>query len=102
MALGPPTITSRGEFEAELKEAIYQADQRLQKSPKWVVMQVVRRQLEAMHNWTKGLRTPTPDERKKINIGLLAVREFDDDSEMAELCHKLNYFFQEWPLAKGQ
>jgi len=102
MALGPPSIKTRGEFEAELLEAIFQADQRLQRSPNWVPMQVVKRQLDAMRQWTQQLRTPTEEERKKINIGLIAAREFDDDEEMASLCHKLNYFFQEWPLAKGQ
>jgi hypothetical protein len=35
-------------------------------------------------------------------IGLMAAREFDDDEPLATLCHKLNYFFQEWPLAPGQ
>jgi hypothetical protein len=102
MALGPPSIKTRGEFEAELKEAIYQADQHLAKAPHYAPMQVVRRQLEAMQKWTQGGRTPTPDERAKIQIGLIAAREFDDDEPLAELCHKLNYFFQEWPLAHGQ
>lgn len=102
MALGPPSIKTRGEFEAELREAIYQADKRLQQSPNWEPMKVVRRQLEAMKTWTAGMRTPTEEERKKINIGVIALRNFDDDAEIADLCHKLNYFFQEWPLAKGQ
>jgi hypothetical protein len=102
MALGPPTIKTRGEFEAELKEAIYQADQRLQKAPNWPPLQVVRRQLDAMKKWTASMRAPTADERAKINIGVIAARNFDDDEEMAGLCHRLNYFFQEWPLAKGQ
>lgn len=102
MPLGPPSIKTRGEFEAELKEAIYQADLCLQKTPNWPAMQSVRRQLEAMQSWTQGGRTPTEAERKKIQIGLIAMREFDDMEPIAGLCHKLNYFFQEWPLAPGQ
>jgi len=102
MTLGPPSIKTRGEFEAELKEAIYQADLLIKKLPKWPAMQTVRRQLEAMRNWTQGGRTPTEDERKKINIGLIAMREFDDEEPISSLCHKLNYFFQEWPLQPGQ
>ena len=102
MALGPPRIKSRGEFEAELREAIYQCDKRLQQAPSWEPMKVVRRQLEAMRSWTEKMRTPTEEERKKINIGVIALRNFDDDTELSDLCHELNYFFQEWPLAKGQ
>ena len=85
-----------------LLQAMAHADQHLQESPHWAAMQVVKRQLSAMQRWTADMRTPTREEREKINIGLIAAREFDDAEEIARLCHKLNHFFQVWPLAKGE
>ena len=85
-------------FEADLDEALVLVDLRLERSPHWPVMQVMKRQLEAMKRWTASGRTPTQEERGKIIIGLLAARELQDDEALARLCHRLNHFFQVWPV----
>jgi hypothetical protein len=62
----------------------------------------VARQLAAMEAWTLEGRTPTPEERRQINIGLIAVRELEplDQPELTELIDALrdiNYAFETWP-----
>ena len=37
----------------------------------------VRRQLEALHAWTRGGRCPSQGEKDQLNFGLLASRELD-------------------------
>jgi hypothetical protein len=99
---GAPSIQSREEFRRQLLEALALVERRLKRSPHAAPLHVVQRQLRAMQRWTEGMRTPTGEEREKIAIGLIAARELDDDEAMAGLCHRLNYFFQEWPPAHGQ
>jgi|CXWL01.1.fsa_nt_gi hypothetical protein len=59
-------------------------------------------QLDAMGDWTANGRTPTPEERDRITIGLYAIREMDppmDDAEAdhAECLVQLAGYFEEWP-----
>jgi len=63
-------------------------------------------QLDAMLRWSANDRTPTKDERQRVTIGTVAVRELEPAYDPAiydltQRLHELNGYFREWPLAKG-
>lgn len=98
------TIQSRREFDARLKWAEQEIRQRLAQAPTFQPYQAIARQLAAIEAWTMSGRTPTPDERRQINIGLIAVRELEplEQPGLAELIdalHDINYAFETWPRA---
>lgn len=83
-----------------LAEAIELARQLVERSNGFEVYAVILRQLEAMSSWTADGRVPTPEERDSIDVGLIAVRELDDDpdyqvGELADRLHELNAFFED-------
>lgn len=95
-------INSRDDFFRVLDEARALARGILNASPKNKVMESIDTQLDAMWRWTQGGREPLDDEKKSICVGLLAVRELDQDAkdESGVLCNKLyalNNYFEEWP-----
>ena len=103
-------IDSRADFHLVLGEATRLTESILSKSPKYAVMQVIQRQLQAMKRWTDNGREPTEKERTSVDVGLIAVRELgDSDGEPYELSEKLmelNNYFEDWPsdedAAKGE
>ena len=102
MALGSPSIKTRGEFEAEAERGNLPGQSAARADADYPPLESIRRQLGAMHKWTQGGRTPTQESAGEIAIGVIAMRELEDDDHLGNLCHKLNYFFQEWPLGRGQ
>jgi hypothetical protein len=60
---------------------------------------VMLRQLDAMAEWTADGRIPRKDERDKISVGTLVVRELDpitniDLYKLGQDLHELQYYFQ--------
>lgn len=96
-------ILTTADFHAELEKALQTARDLCASVPEYEVYERIRRELEAMSEWTAGGRTPTVEERKRIDIGLVAVRELEppSDAAMEEFCghlHRLNYAVDFWPL----
>ena len=95
-------IQSRAEFFQVLGDALDQVRALELKFPNFWVYSNLEKQLAAMQEWTANGRTPKREERKRINIGLIAARELEptDEIEMWNLCRRLyglNYYFQYWP-----
>ncbi len=96
------SIQSRAEFFDVLDRTLDDARRRLAATPRLPAYQSLVAQLEAMKAWTANGREPTPDERGKIRIGLLAIRELDPEPEGEEAAfidalHALNGYFRRWP-----
>ncbi len=54
-----------------------------------------------MREWSRDGREPSHEERSRIDLGLIAVRELEGaDGEEAQLAEKLsclNNYFEDWP-----
>jgi hypothetical protein len=96
------TIKSRAEFFDVLDRTIADVQKRRAFAPAFLPYQSMEAQLEAMKAWTAGGRTPTEEERGRISIGLLAIRELDQEPDEVEgefiaRLHALNGYFRRWP-----
>jgi hypothetical protein len=94
-------INSRADFDRVLQEAADLAARMLAggRNP---VIQAVAAQLGWMAHASLGGREPSADQRAKVNVGLIAVRELDADREddSGQLARKLcalDNYFTEWP-----
>lgn len=94
-------INSRADFRRVLGDATAIARRILTKTPDHAVMQRIGKQLDAMKRWTEDGRKPTDNERRNIDVGVVAAREFDAATgEIGELATKLfalNNYFEDWP-----
>jgi hypothetical protein len=94
-------INSRTDFERALREAMGIAN-RILSSGRNPVIQAVVEQLGAMSRASEGGREPSQDERRSVNVGLIAVRELDADRQddsglLARKLYALDSYFREWP-----
>ena len=69
-------INSRTDYHRVLGEATDIARSILARTPSDATMQRINKQLEAMKRWTGNGRKPTENERRNIDVGLVAAREF--------------------------
>ncbi|MBL8719269.1 MAG: hypothetical protein JNL79_25005 [Myxococcales bacterium] len=95
-------IDSRADFDRILGEAMAFTGRVLKQNPKNRLVEVIDTELDAMWRWSSGGRAPTEDERKSIDIALLAVREIEptDDPQVqawADQLKILNHYFEDWP-----
>ena len=59
-------------------------------------------QLAAIKSWTENGRTPTDEERGKVSIGLIAIRELDpqespEEGDYVDRLHMINGYLRRWP-----
>src|SRR5260221_14024460 len=96
-------IKNRQDFQRVLDETIRMVGDRIRKLPKFQPYENIEYQLDKMWRWTVNGRTPTADELKQIDIGLIAVRELepmketDEDQTFCTNLHELNYYWDLWP-----
>jgi hypothetical protein len=94
-------INSKLDYQSALREATDIVTRILARTPNNVTMQGIIKQLAAMKRWTDSGRKPTDIERRNIDVGLIAAREFSDEAgEIAELAKKLfalNNYCEDWP-----
>ncbi|GEM_PF-2562387 len=70
-------------------------NERLRKSPEWQTLQVIQKQLIAIEEDLKNQGTSKDELKKRINIGLISVREFEaDDPDFADLLQKIDYRYK--------
>jgi hypothetical protein len=94
-------IKTRAEFFEVLARTLELARRRSASSPLWTHASIGA-QLQAMTDWTAAGRTPTDEERDRITIGLIAIREFDsepvgEEADFTECLLQLAGYFEEWP-----
>ncbi len=94
-------INSRVDFNRVLHDASIIARGILTRTPQDATMQRILKQLDAMARWNSNGRTPTDGERRSVDVGLIAAREFDgatgELNELAEKLFSLNNYFEDWP-----
>src|SRR5262245_56825721 len=98
-----PEIRTREDFFRILESTTTEIDGFVAREPAYPVWGLLQRQLHAMREWTANGADPTPDQRGRISIGLLAARELEPapDAAIEDLTtrlHLLNYYWRHWPL----
>jgi len=94
-------INSRADYDRVLRDATGTVLRLRARNPTDPVLQRVAKQLEAMRRWSDNGRHPTASERRSIDVGLVAAREFSDApgpiGELANQLFVLNNYFEDWP-----
>jgi len=89
--------SKKSELYILLDKAINMLNERLSKAPDWQVLKMIKAQLEAIQSDVNGKGSLDNEQIKNINIGILAVREFEaDDPEFADILIKIDYLFSEY------
>ena len=65
------------EFDSLLAEARAEVEELYRSEPGDRAIHSVKLQLAALHEWTRGGRRPSQDEKDRLNFGLIASRELD-------------------------
>jgi len=73
----PSSLKTFEEFDHLLAQARAELDAMVAAEPGDGAIVSVKRQLDAVHEWTRGGRCPTQDEKDRLNFGLIASRELD-------------------------
>jgi hypothetical protein len=93
-------ILTRQEFDICLREALDMFRELVQDNPDDKTVVAVRRQLEAIEEWTAGGKNMTEDQKERIVMGLQAQRELMDFSDEKDLAISLhNYILLKMPSA---
>jgi hypothetical protein len=101
----PPTASTplpgwRREFDQLLAVTTAEIEGFAAKQPGYPVWGSLQRQLHAMKEWSSA-GDPTPEQRGKINIGLIAARELEPASpgteDLVDRLHRLSYAWRRWP-----
>lgn len=84
-------ITSRKDFDRILSETLNIARQLRSETPEFGPYVSIFNQLEAISKWTSHGRAPTTRERESLNLGLIAVRELENNSEASiqDFCNRI-------------
>lgn len=92
-----PLIASHSQLKAILDKAVVHTDKLAALDPTFRLPAMIRPQLDFISQFLKENRVPAAEERARVNIGVLAVRNFDDtDPEYANWLKALNYAFKNW------
>lgn len=93
-------INSRDDFFKVLADALQQAKKFEAMYPEYIYTSV-RRQLEAMTEWTTDGAEPSKDERVSITMGVQLIRELEEPAtleveEWKERLQALTFYFKHW------
>lgn len=93
----PSSIASFSEFDRRLAAARLSIDALAAQLPDESELESIKRQLEALHAWTRGGLSPTQDEKDQLNFGLLASRYVSDlDDALAGELYELASYVIYW------
>lgn len=93
----PNLIQRKSEFLPVLDDALARIDDIVSTDPTWGISQGVKVQLEFMRQAIADGRVPTADEKERINVGVLAMRNIDDfDPLLARWLSALDGAFRRW------
>jgi len=95
-------INARADFYNVLNDTAKEIKDLITSEPGNSTWELLDMQLDAMLRWTANDRTPTPEERHRITIGTVAVRELEPAHDPAiydltQRLHELNGYFSDWP-----
>jgi len=94
-------IQTRVEFSNVLNRAMTRTEEVARIDPSWSLLASIRVQLEFMKHCISSQQAPTPTERSRINLGVIAVRNLiESDEEYANWLMELDYAFKRWDLLK--
>ena len=91
----PSSLKSFEEFDQLLASARAELDAMSAAEPDDGAITSVKRQLQALHGWTRGGRCPSQDEKDQLNFGQIASRALDN-YPVAEALYKLASFVTWW------
>jgi hypothetical protein len=90
-------IENYSEFKSILDKAIVRTDKLATLGPSFSLPSMIRPQLDFISRFLKENQVPTMEDRTRLTIGVLAVRNFDDsDPEYSNWLKALNYAFENW------
>ena len=94
-------IASRAAFQKDLEKAIALTEKLKKTYSGSPSFESISLQLAEMQRTTDA-RDPSEDERKKIDVGLVVVRELEgvedeDVAALGKLVHPLAAFYEDWP-----
>jgi hypothetical protein len=96
-------LNSKSDYYRTLDEALATAEHYIAFGPSPVI-ETIKRQLEEMKRWTANGRAPTDDEKDRINVGLIGLRELQDGNpgdkrieRWTSQLSELNNYFEGWP-----
>jgi hypothetical protein len=93
----PLLIQSKAKWQDVLQDALDRTHQLEQADPSGSLPKLIRRQLEFMKTTIAAGRAPTPEEAARIDVGPIAVKNFEDtDPPYAEWLMELDYAFRRW------
>jgi hypothetical protein len=95
-----PTPVWRQDFDQLLAATLAEVEALAAKQPGYPGGESWRRQLHAMRAWSSA-GDPTPEQRGRIGIGLIAARELEpappETQGLVDRLHLLNYAWRHWP-----
>ena len=92
-----PMIENHSELKAILRKAVIHTDELGTLAPSFDLPRIIRPQLDFISQFLKEDRVPASEESARINIGVLAIRNFDEsDPEYANRLKALDYAFKNW------
>ncbi|MCB9596654.1 MAG: hypothetical protein H6719_28275 [Sandaracinaceae bacterium] len=94
-------IQNRDDFFRVLAEELVRAQRFEAEVPGLPLFSSLRRQLEAITQWTADGRQPTKDERRSIQMGPLIVRELnpaptDELEDFGSRIQELEFYLKHW------
>ncbi len=76
-------------------EAIKLTNERLALAPDFQILRSVKAQLDFILDSFQKNKKPTDAEKERVTLGVLAVREFEDnDPEYADILSKVSYLYK--------
>jgi hypothetical protein len=91
------SITSFQEFDQRLAKAMTGMDALIAKYPGDPALESIKKQLEALHSWTRDGKKPAQADKDKLNFGLLASRNVDElDADLARDLYALASYVAYW------
>jgi hypothetical protein len=72
-----PSPKTFADFDLLLADAREELERMFQTEPEDGAIVSVKRQLEALHGWTRGGRCPSQEEKDSLNFGQIASRALD-------------------------
>jgi hypothetical protein len=93
----PNLIQTKADWHKYLDRALVETQEIAKADPNWRPIKSVREQLEFMRDTIASRGKPSPEEAARVNVGPLAVRNFDDAKpEYAHWLMALDYGFRHW------
>ena len=91
----PSALKTFDDFDRLLADTRAEVESMFRAEPDDRAIVSVKRQLEALHTWTRGGRCPSQGEKDQLNFGLLASRELDT-YPVADSLYELASFVIYW------